>query len=332
MNKGKIFSNYSLINGSTIEGRKQIIGALTAFMRQPQEVGRKLLEADIRQFTTSSDFASETLALIDKIHLGIEDVDVGYEYFFDVKDFSGVSVPGFRVRDVQSGLTFSKRPVGGKAKIYKVTGTEVFVTFDVYGGGLEFDEAWWQDQEWWLIEDNAAEFRSAWYRDKGTIMYDLIGNVSSSYNTAYDATGATALEKDIITINTGALAMLNALIAAGYNVTPATPIYCLSPLTLKPRLERALAAVHLIPGVVDAAAKVEYAIKPVYSLNVRNANAACTDKWYLGVPGLKNKIGEKMQLTIFGEFKIESFATTVVGWGRYGATANGVQFRRLATA
>jgi len=329
----RVFRDYKRINLNDLKGKRQFIGALTAFMRQPGEIGRRLLEANVTNFTGTGDFPEDVKALIDKIHLGLKDVDVAYETFFDSRDFSGIPVGGFRIRDVQSGLTFSKRREGGKAHIYKVTGTELTVGFDTYGGGLEFDQAWLQDQEWWLVEDNAIEFRSCWYRDKAAIFYEMIGNLTAStYDTAYDATGATATEKDIITINTGALALLNGLIALGYNVTPATQIYCLSPLTLKPRLERALAASYLIPGATVANQKVEYPIQPVYSLGVRNAGAACTDKWYLGIAGLKNKIGEKMPLTIFAEFKQESFATTAVGWGRYGAYMNEPQFRRLATA
>ncbi len=330
--KNKIFSDYKKIDLSSQLGRRKFSGALTNFMRKPAEIQRKLIEAGVTQFTSQSDFADEIKVLIERLHLGLEEVDAGWAQFFDTRDFAGVRSPGFRLRDVQSGLTFSKRPQGGRARIYRVTGTEAFVSFDMYGGGLEFDQAWFDDQEWWLVEDTALEFRSAWYRDKAAVMYGLIGAIAAGYNVAYDATGATVLEKDINTINTAAAALLAALKVLKYNVTPSTPLKILSPIQLRGRLQRALAAQYITPATEGAHLKVEYNVTPVYSMNVLNAGAASTDKWYMAVPGIKNKIGEKMPLTVFADFKAEVYAQTVVGWGRYGAYINEPQFRRLSTA
>lgn len=328
----KIFSDYKLINLDNVQGRKQFFGAVTAFMRKPQEVQDKLIKAGITNFTSTSDFDAEIRTLIERYHLGLEDVDNGWAQFFDIRDFSGTRSPGFRLRDVSSGLTFSKRPEGGRAKIYKVSGTEQYVSFDTYGGGLEFDQAWFQDQEWWLIEDTAMEFRSAWYRDKAAVMYGLIGSLGAGYNIAYAATGANQLDKDINTLNAAAAALLTALKTAGYAVTPDTPLKVLSPIQLRGRLQRALAAQYITPVTNGANLKVEYNISPVYSMNVLNAGVACTNKWYLGVPGMKNKLGEKMPLTVYTDFKAEAFATTTVGWGRYGGYMSEPQFRRLSTA
>lgn len=330
--KNRIFSTYKDIDVSSLEGRKKFFGAITYFLRQPREVQNKLLEAGTTQFTVTGDFADEIKVLIEKLHLGLEELDVGWQQFFTTRDFSGTPAPGFRVREVSSGLTFNKRAEGGRARIYAITGTEAYVSFDTYGGGLEFDQAWFMDQEWWLVEDTAAEFRSAWYRDKAAIMYGLIGAIAAGYNIAYDAVEATELGKDIATINTAAAALLTALKALGYSVTANSSLLILSPIQLKARLNRALAATNLLPGASSVSLQIEYNVQPVYSMNVLNAGAACTDKWYLGLPGLKNKLGEKMPLTVFSDFKIESFVTTTVGWGRYGAYLNPAQFRRLATA
>lgn len=328
----KVFSDYNKINLSTPTGRSQFVGAINYFMRQPLEVQKKLLKAGVAQYTSTSEFSDEVRALIDKYHLGLAEVDLGWQAFFDVRDFTNTNVPGFRVREVSSGLSFEKRPEGGRAKIYSITGSEVYVTFDTYGGGLEFDQAWFQDQEWWLLEDSAAEFRHAWYRDKATTFYTLIGAISSDNNIAYDTTGADTLQKDINTLNTAAADLISKLSTAGYAVTATTKIKVLSPIQLKGRLERALAAVHLVSGISGASTKVEYNIEPVYSSNVLDNGSLTTDKWFMAVPGLKNKVGEKMPLTVFTNFKPESFVTTAVGWGRYGGYLNEAQWRRLATA
>lgn len=328
----KVFKNYDTIDSSTPDGRRQIFGALTHFMRQPESVQQKMVNAGITNFTSTSEFPAEIKELIEKYHLGIEDIDNGWAQFFSSRDFSQAKTPGFRIRDVSSGLTFTKRPEGGRARIYRITGTELFIGFDMYGGGLEFDQAWFDDQEWWAIEDQAVEFRSKWYRDKAAVMYGLIGAISSGQNVAYDGTGANAAEKDIITLNSAAATLVTALYAAGYAVTANTPLIVLSPIQLKGRLMRALAAQYLVPGVAGSNMKIEYNITPVFSLNVLNAGEACTDKWYMGVPGMKNKIGEKMALTVWTEFNARSFATTAVGWGRFGAYLNESQFQRLATS
>jgi hypothetical protein len=330
--KNRIFKDYGMINLNTLEGRQQFIGAINAYAAKPAEVQDKLIKAGTTQFTATSDFADEIRQLIETYHLGLGEIDVAWKMFFSERDFSSVPVPGFKIRDVSSGLTFSQRPEGGRARVYRVVGTEVFVSFDTYGGGLEFDQAWAQDQQWWLIEDTVAEFVSKWYRDKATTFYTLIGALDAGYNVAYDATGANVLEKDIITLNTAAAALLTALATAGYAVTANTPVVVLSPIQLKGRLNRALAAVYNIPGTASANMQVEYNITTVYSLNVLNAGSACTDKWYMGVPGMKNKIGEKMPLTVYSDFNSVAFANTTVGWGRYGSYMYEPQFRRLATA
>ncbi|MHA2065673.1 MAG: phage major capsid protein [Candidatus Thorarchaeota archaeon] len=330
--RNRIFSDYGLINTSNPEGRAKMIGAITHFLQQPEEVQKKLFAAGVTNFTNTDDFANEVRVLIDKWHLGLEEIDNGWASFFTSRDFSSTRAPGFRVREVSSGLTFTKRPEGGRARIYSITGTEAFVPFDTYGGGLEFDQAWFEDQEWWLVEDTAAEFRSDWYRDKATIMYGLIGAIGAGYNVAYDTGGATVLEKDINTLNTAAAALLTAFKALGFNVTANTALKVLSPIQLRGRLQRALKAQYITPATAGAHLMVEYNITPIYSMNVLNAGAAATDIWYMGIPGFKNKIGEKMPLTVFSEFKAEAFATTTVGWGRYGAYLYPEQFRRLATA
>jgi len=329
---GKIFSDYSLIDMSTETGRAKFWGAVTHFMKAPKLVHNDMIRAGTQQFTSESNFADEIVKLIDRYHLGITEIDAGYLNAFDVRNFAGVGSPGFRIRDVQSGLTFSARGPGGRARVYKITGTEAFAPFDTYGGGLEIDQAWFQDQEWWLIEDTAAEFRSKWYKSKATIMYTLLGSFTSGNNTAYDTTGATALDKDIITLNTAASVLLTRLNTAGYAVTLQTPVIVFCPVQLMGRLKRALAAVYVNAGVAGASIKVEYAIKPVYSMNLIDGGAANTTKWQMCVPGIKNKLGEKMPLTVYADFKAENFVTTTVGWGRYGAYLNETQMQRLATA
>ena len=330
--KNRIFANYTKLDITSEEGRRKICGAMSHYMRQPGVVQEKLFRAGVANYDTTSNVGEEIRLLIERYHMGLSEIDSGWMNFFDIRDFSGTRAPGFRIREVSSGLTFEKRPEGGRARIYRITGAEVYATFDTYGGGLEFDQAWFDDQEWWLIEDTAAEFRAKWYEDKAAVMYGLIGAIGAGQNFAFDGNGATALDDDILTLNGAAAQLLTALKARGFAVTASTPIRVLSPIQLRGRLQRALAAQYITPATAGANLRIEYNISPVYSMNVLNAGAASTDKWYMAVPGMKCKVGEKMDLTVWAQFKAEAYATTTVGWGRYAAYLNEEQVLRVSTA
>ena len=82
----KIFSDYNKIDTSSTKGRAKIFGAIAHFLRQPDIIHKKLIAAGVTQFTNTDDFGTEVRALIEKFHLGLEEIDNGWEQFFSVRD------------------------------------------------------------------------------------------------------------------------------------------------------------------------------------------------------------------------------------------------------
>ena len=66
----------------------------------------------------------------------------------------------FDLLDVSSGLSFRAIKPREKAEVYKVSGEKVAVDFDLYGGALGWSKLWFDDEEYWKIEDVAKEFRA----------------------------------------------------------------------------------------------------------------------------------------------------------------------------
>jgi len=346
--RGKIFADYDRINVRSKKGRQAFLGAIQHFWNQVSDAQIRLQRAGITEFTSKANFPSDVLNIIERYHVDIAEIDTAYEAAFDAIDLTSVKASSFTVRDTQSGLTFSRVRDGDKAKIYSVHGGEVTVALNLYGGGLNWLKTWFDDGEWWTIEDNALEFRRKWFEQKATAFYDMIQSLTNTavYNVPYDeSTGATTeLEWDRKTISTGAEELIEALKDSGYGVTAATPMVMLSSISMKSRVEAALQPNRFQSGAYLGGVTVNFNITPYFTpyLDWTYATDDGATKWtgdaaaarplgYLCVPGRKNKIGNRMDLTLFAETDILSFAETVVGWGRYGAYLNEAQWRRISS-
>lgn len=343
----RIFSNPAMINLNTKRGREAFVGAIQAYWNSLKTVHNEIRRAGIREFTTTENFPDSILKMIDKYHIDVSEIDTFYENAFDIVDLTQNPTSSFTIRDVSSGLTFARVKDGMKAKVYSVAGSQVTIPIDLYGAALDWLKTWFDDQEWWTIEDNVTEFRRKWYESKATIMYSLIQALTNSatYNVPYDTTaGATVVEKDVYTINAAALDLIQALSSAGFGVTASTPLVMLVPLAQKARVERAFSGTILANNT--GGIKPSYSITPYYTGGLTHAQFGGTGgaDWvgqvidntvplgYLTVPGRKNKLVNRMDLTILAETDILAFAETVAGWGRYGAYLNEAQWRRVLAA
>ena len=344
---GRIFSNPNMINIQTKKGREAFVGAIQAYWNALKMVHHEIRKAGIREFTSVENFPDAILNLIDKYHVDASEIDTLYENAFDIVDLTQTKTSSFTIRDVSTGLTFARVRDGMKAKVYSIEGSQVTIPIDLYGAALDWLKTWFDDNEWWTIEDNAIEFRRKWYESKATIMYALVQALANDadHNVVYDVTAAaTAVELDVYTINTGALELVNALSASGMGVTANTPMVMLVPLASKARVERAFSGTILANNV--GGIKPGYNITPYYTGGMADAQMGGVGgaDWtgqvvddtvplgYLCVPGRKNKLANRMDLTILGETDILAFAETVAGWGRYGAYLNEAQWRRLLAA
>jgi hypothetical protein len=333
-----------MINLDTKKGREAFLGAIQAYWSSAKKVHSEVRKAGIREFTNFENFPAQVLNMIEKYHIDITEIDTFYEAAFDLLDLTQTKTSNFTIRDVSSGLTFARVKDGMKAKVYSISGSQVTVPIDLYGAALDWQKTWFDDGEWWTIEDNVTEFRRKWYESKALIMYALIQALTNTadYNTAYDTTAAASVvEKDVNTINAAALSIIQGLNDSGMGVTATTPMVMLVPLASKGRVERAFSGTILANNT--GGVKPTYSITPYYTGGMTHAQYGGDGgaNWtgqiadnvvplgYLCVPGRKNKLANRMDLTILGETDILAFAETVAGWGRYGAYMNESQWRRV---
>ena len=344
---GKIFSDYSRIRLDSKKGRNAFIGAIQHHYNQSSVAADMLRKAGIREFTSAANFPDSVLEIVDKFHIDVAELDTAYEAAFDVLDLTSTKTSSFTVRSAQSGLTFGRVRDGQKAKIYAISGGEITVGLNLYGGGLDWMKTWFDDGEWWTIEDNALEFRRKWYEEKAVLFYDMIQSLTNTaaFNVPYDAIGTTQLETDRNTISLGATELVNSLRDSGFGVTAGTPMVMYCPMVNKGRVEQALNVGRAQGTAYLGGVTVNYNITPYFTSYIDWATAGAAtggSTWvgdsgeaiplgYLCVPGRKNKIGNRMDLTLMAETDILSFAETVVGWGRYGAYLNEAQWRRVSS-
>ena len=319
--KGRIVADWSKISFTDPAQRAKVVGALQHFMLQPVAKNSPLRKA-IQSFATKGDFPAEILQILEKFHQ-TPDYDLGYEQVFDIRDFTGTNEAGFKILDVASGLTFAKVLTGEKVKIYKFGGEVAEVTFDMYGGGLNWDRKLIDDRQYWTLEDNAIEFRNKAYQGKAEAFYALMeaagaasGNVQSTWAAVTPASYASSGEnydaiRDINTINAAALAIGTDLKDKGVGLTPNSEFLIVAPIAIKSRIERALKLVQ--QAVVGSGQRVNFNFRAIYTFML-----ASNSYYYVCFPKAKCKGGNRMDLTIFDKFDIESYADTMVGWMRYG--------------
>jgi hypothetical protein len=276
------------------------------------------------------------LDTIEKYHVGIEEVDTAWRNIFDVKDFTGTKKNGFKIRDVQSGLTFRKVPTGDSVEVYKMSGTESTVEFDRYGGALGWDRTWFDDEEYWQVTDTAMEFRNKYYNDQADVHYALIEAIAATIDVSWQNPTPAALPntdpmyeivRDINTINEACYEIIEALKDQGMEVNANTSFELLYPHKLKSRINRALGVSYNTPSLRNPT-KVEYPVTPRATTRL-----ASSTQYYVCVPKRKAKSGERMDLTTFSQFDLLTYSDTTAGWGRYGAGIGEVdQFRRCKTS
>lgn len=340
--KGRIIADWSKIkfspasNGQMVvapQDRAKVIGALQHFMRMPDAKDSPIRKA-FQAFATKGDFPAEILQVLEKFH-AVPDYDLGYEQIFDIRDFTGTNEAGFKILNVESGLTFSKVPTGMKAKVHKFSGAVSEVTFDMYGGGLNWDRKLIDDRQYWTLEDNAIAFRNKAYSSRAAIYYALIEAAGAANAATWQAvTPANVANtdkdydaiRDINTINYACLTILTALKDDGVGANANSQFIILAPVALKSRIQRALTLVQ--QAFAGSEKLANFTIRPIYTLMLAN-----NSYYYVCFPKAKCKGGYRMDLTMFDQFDILAYADTMVGWMRYGgAVGDTDQIMRCAIA
>ncbi len=326
MMRDKMISEWKKVNLYSPSGQKQFLEAVEHFLRKPA----RRLRGRTQEFTVPSDFPASAVDAIAKFHQ-VDEADLAWQQVFEVIDFTQTSKNGFEILDVGSGLSFRAVKPGEKAEVYKVSGEVVPVSFDLYGGALGWSKLWFDDQEYWKLEDTAAEFRAKWFAQQAQAHYDLISAARPDSDVAWQgASGDSRALRDAETINYACAAIIEDLIGKGYEVSPGANFVVLAPVQLWARLRNALNIT-----ADGSAGQINFNVSLAVTTKLKNQALAQADTshYFACLPGRKLKSGLRMDLTILSEPDLLAYAETVAGWGRYGAAVGeSKQLRRCATA
>lgn len=330
MYQDKMISDWRKADLKTPQGQRQFLEAVEYFLRKPEILARKL-RARTEEFTAPSDFPQSAAEAIAKFH-ELDEPDLGWEQVFDVIDFTQTSKNRFEILDVASGLSFRVIKPGEKAEVYKVSGEVVSVNFDLYGGALGWSKLWFDDEDYWKIEDAAREFRAKWFSNKAQAHYDLISAARPDNDISWQGTSSDSKAvRDAETINYACADIIETLSGKGLEVNPGARFVVLAPVQLWARLKNAL-NLTLNSG---AASQLNFNVSLAATTHLKNQalNSADTTHYFVCLPGRKLRSGLRMDLTILSEPDILAYAETVAGWGRYGAAVGeDEQLRRCAVS
>lgn len=299
-----------------VQANAMLKGAFKHFLDQPMESSKKVL-AKIQEFTSKEDFPAAVLDYIEKYNVSQAMMDISWQQVFDVKDFTGTTESGFKLRKVTHGVVFEKLLPGEKVKIAAVKGEEVPVNFVLFGAALGYDKTWWDDQRWWDIEDETAAFRSAQYKKLALIHIALVEALSSAINQAWD----TNLVK---TVNNACAQLITDASSIGMDVGNNPNFIWWAPLVRKAEIEYVLRANYLH---TDSTLNkpVVYQIVPAFS-----PNFSANTNGYLCLPKGRAKSGNRQGLEVWGDFDILKRAFTAAAYFRIGAgIGEAKQFRRV---
>jgi hypothetical protein len=272
-----------------------------------------LVRAKVTEMTTSGDTADWASALnaIEAIQTDVGDIDLGWAPAFDEVDLRGGNKSSIDILDVTSGLTFAKVREGGRAKIFGVGGAKTTISADLYGGGVGYLRTWWDDEEWYKIEELSRDFRFKYSDQQATLMYGLITATSDDVSFSTD---------DVTTLNTASAELIVENDASLPGINDGTTFLWYHHPNYKQRVNVALKSVQ----AHTAENNLVFNVQPVSSVKVP------TTYTWLVAPGIKNKYLRRMDLTMLSDMDITMFAEDIVCWGRYGGYINSAQVRRLA--
>src|SRR4030042_2497255 len=336
--RSRIFNlNWEDFDHKNSEHRRQLAGALQHYRAAPDRFVRGRLakceefckkhdefrNAQLQAFGIPSNVPvyEKAIDVVRKFQLAPA-YDNGYEQIFDVLNFEGTNASGFDVMDMASGLTFKEVKIGEKLKVYQMAGTKERCYFSFYGGALGWHRSLFQDQEYWLAENNAIEFRNKAYATRASTFYGLL-------EAAADLKGCcSAVPADCSDCHADALSIAHSINFAaapildnckdkGYGLDLAgLQLIVLTPVWLRGRVREALGV--RTQAFSDSPLKLDFNVGLITSLMLTNQN-----RIFVILPKQKILAGYRMALEFYDDFDILSYTDTVAGWMRYGGGFGG---------
>jgi hypothetical protein len=330
--RSKIFNlNWEDFDYKNLEQRKQLAGALQVYMALPNKfiparfakveefvkAHSEFRAAQLQAFSIPSNFPvyEKAIDVVRKYQLAPY-YDNSYEQIFDVLNFEGSKASGFDVMDMASGLTFREVKIGEKLKVYQMAGQKERCYFCFYGGALGWHRSLFEDQEYWLAENNAIEFRNKAYSGRASVFYGLLDAAADlkgcCATVPADCSGCDADARSIArSLNYAAVTILGNVANKGYGITANEQLIVLSPYEMTGRVREALGV--RLQAFVDSPSITAWNFRLISTGMLTNHNRV-----FVILPKRKILAGYRMDLTLFDDFDILSYTDTVAGWMRYG--------------
>lgn len=340
-----IIADWKAVNLGTPEGNGQFIEAVNSYFAYPDKALAGRL-AKVQEMTAKGDFPDLPELFVAPPFIQEDPFDEGWRLFFDMtgRDPDMFNKEGFKIKDVGNGLTFKKVLEGETAEVYKFSGAEATVLYDLYGGAIEWSRKWADDEDWMSISEAIRQARNAYMRDRAQAFYDLLSASRADSDVSWaGSSGQSQAIRDANTINTAASAIIVEVDSKGLNVNSNTPFVLTAPIQLKDRIMAAMRNLQAwtIGGAVGTSAggqgsgQVEYNITPSFTTMLKNqaVSAADTTHYIIAVPGRQIKGGIRKQLELDTENNLLAYATVLAGWGRFGGGIGETgQLRRCSIA
>ncbi|MEM8599290.1 MAG: hypothetical protein AAGF99_05170 [Bacteroidota bacterium] len=248
--------------------------------------------------------------------------DTRWTALYNIRDLRSASSPYFKITDVYNAVTFEVYLLGERIKMRHVQGTEVIFETDIVAGGLQWNQffAMWQDL--WSANEGIATMQLKYAQKQARAAYEVL-TASGLTGVAYNTTGATTLEKDILTINDGIRTIGNQLyqdegiagIQTEEDIEGAALFLLYNPATqgYRQRVNRALNARFTMANDNMSIAEVDVPVIPLPSRYV-----PATD-WKLMLPGRKNIAAIHKDLEIYDHTdpRVAGVADGRIGQGAY---------------
>lgn len=343
-----IIKDYSKVDISTRAGRAKLAGAVQYYLDKGSIISRSpsrellakpylydKMQTAIQEFTLPSDMPRpvtgiDLAGVTAKFHQ-VDDLDMGWEKVFRLLDFTNTKRKFFEIVDISSGLAFEQVLPGEKAKLYKFAGAIATVQILRFGGGLCWDRDWFDDDEFWNIEDATKEFRNTWFGDKAQFHYDLISASRDDSDVAFQG-GDNNADKDADTINVAIQEIIASAADLGYDLSPNERFVVVAPTQLKSRITNAM---RITLAMGTAQNQINFNVEAVFTNRLKNKalTSAETAKYFVALPERKIQSATRKNLDVLSDIDALINGEIGVGWGRHGAAVGDVnQLRRCATA
>jgi hypothetical protein len=228
---------------------------------------------------------------------------------------------GFRVLNLESGITFDERKAGEDIKFRSITGSESWVLYKGFGGGVAIDRVFWDDADYLGIGDVLKAFRAAGYGKQADFFYGLLTALSSTYNFS---TGSDLIAK----MNGAAAAIIRALQGQDVGVSANSTFVVVHAVEKKAEVQAAIATMSDVAmQTATSKQKLVFSFKPVATVRVPASGSG--SGIYVGLPGGRSKAGIRQDLTLFGQFNIGRYADDLAGHMRYNGVLESTQWRRI---